>query len=328
MLLLADQLVVVGRVGAVDRVGTGHVLPVALQHHGQVALHRALGGLGDPVDELGDRRPLLDHLHGRVVGRPVAVADQRGVFVAQGEQLVQQRLVLRVAALEERDRHRTAYVGVADEHARRHGVGVVGRDRDQSLLVCRVRAQPVLRHARQLLGRRADGADVVADVAAELLVGRGDPLADLGQPGTCRVVLVDARAPELLERLVQQPRRRRVEHGRVEGHEHVVERTVLAQLGDELVDLDRGLLTRGPDLELRVHVGQQRREPTDVAERQRHLVPPAQHVERLDRRARSAALRRAHARAASPPAVRSRTQPRASSDVGSSSGAGGVMQKP
>ena len=39
-----------------------------------------------------------------VVGRPVGVADQGGQLVAQREHLGEQRLVLRPAALEERDR--------------------------------------------------------------------------------------------------------------------------------------------------------------------------------------------------------------------------------
>ena len=98
VLLLAHQLLVVGAVGGVDRGGVGHVAAVALQERLEVAAHRLLGGRGDPVDELRDRRALADHLHVGVVRRPVVVADQRRQLVAEVEELGEQRLVLRPAA--------------------------------------------------------------------------------------------------------------------------------------------------------------------------------------------------------------------------------------
>ena len=289
MLLLADQLLVVDGVGRVDRLGAGHVLPVALHHDRQVTLHRPLRRLRDPLDELRDRRALLDHLHRGVVRRPVGVADEVGVLVAQVEELPEQRLVDGPATLEERDGDPAPHVGVPHEHPRGDRVGVVGRHRDQPVVVDRMRLQPVVRHAGQLLGRRLHRAHVVTDVAAELLVDHGDPLADLGQPSAGRVVLVDARAPELLEGLLQQPPLGRIEPGRVEParverREHVVEGAVLAQLGDELVDLDLGLLTGRPHLEVGVAVGVEPGDRADVAQLQRHLVPPAQHVLGIGRR--------------------------------------------
>ena len=150
VLLLADQLLVVGVVDAVDRGRVGVVDAQPREQDVAVALGGLLGDLGDPLDELGDRRALADHLHAGVVVGPGVVADQPGELLAQLEQLAQERLVLRVALVEERGDHLAAYVAVLAEGAHRDRVGVVGGDGDQAVV-----ARPGARRASPAAGRRA-----------------------------------------------------------------------------------------------------------------------------------------------------------------------------
>jgi hypothetical protein len=152
-----------------------------------------------------------------------------------------------------------------------------------------VRVQPVLRQAGQPRGGDPHGADVVADVAVELLADLGEPRVDGRQPGPGLAVEIDAGAAEVLERLVQQASGHRGEPVAVQRREDVVEHTVLAQLGHQPVDLDGRLLAAGPHALDRVDVGEQGPEGGDVAQLQRHLVPGAEHAERVIRRLRAQA---------------------------------------
>ena len=85
---------------------------------------------------------------------------------------MQHRVVVRPGPVEERDGELAAGLGVGGEGAEREVVGVVGGDRDQAVVVGRVRVAVVLRQAGEPLGRERDRADVVADVRGEVLVER------------------------------------------------------------------------------------------------------------------------------------------------------------
>ena len=109
--LAAQHLRVVHPVHRGDLLDLGVVLLQPPQQHARIAAAGGVGGVGDPLDELRDRRPLADHLDLGVVGRPAVVAEQLGVLAAQPEQLVQQRVVLRVGPVEERPAARRAPPG-------------------------------------------------------------------------------------------------------------------------------------------------------------------------------------------------------------------------
>ena len=117
--------------------------------------------------------------------------------------------------------------------------------------------EPVLREAGQLLGRDVDGALVVADGLPELLPDQDQLLVDLLDPRTRGVVAVDARAPEVGERLVEQSGRLRVELGGVERGEHVVQLAVELELRAELLHLLHGRVTTVADGLVGVHLAEQ-----------------------------------------------------------------------
>ena len=212
---------------------------------------------------------------------------------------------------------------VPHEHPRRHRVGVVGGHRDQAR-----RRRPGARPASPPACRRAArGVAFTVRTSSRML-----------RLNSWSIVVIRSLISASRARVASSwstPARRnsssvlsssraagRVEPGRVERGEHVVEGAVLAQLGDQLVDLDLGLLARRPHLEVGVDVGVERRpsrrrcsapaspRPTGAA------PPPAR------RAGRSRSPVTSSRALASPVAVRSRTQARASSAVGSCSGAG------
>ena len=193
------------------------------EQHGAVALAGLQGHVGDPVDELGDGRALADHLHVGVVVGPGVVADEPGGASSRSSNISwsSASLVGR-ADVEEGVDHLGAHVAVGAERAHRDRVGVVAGDRDQPLVVGRVRVQPVLRHPAEPLGGDPDRALVVAQVLPELETDGGQLLVDLRDPRARLVVAVDAGAPEVAQRLLQQPGRLRVERARVQSGEHVV----------------------------------------------------------------------------------------------------------
>ena len=211
------------------------------------------------------------------------------------EELGEQRVVGRPGAVEELHPQRPARVAVTPVRRERHDVGVVGGQRDEAVLVDGVGVDPVLRHALELVGRDLDRADVVADVLAELLPDEDGPLRQLLDPGAGGVVLVDAAAVEVEQRLVQQPLRGGVQTGAVDGGEHLVEVAVEAQVGVELLDLlHRRLAARAHRLH-GVDLAEQRRHRGDVADGDAHVVPPVQQVGGVGRAVRLDARRRARA---------------------------------
>ncbi len=182
-LLLADELGVVGDVGAVDVGGLGTVLAQPFEQHGLVALGARRRQLGDAVDELADGLAAADHLHLGVVVRPRLVAEQRGVLATDGEDLLEHAVVGRPGDGEELGDEVATCLRVPGEGAERHDVGVVGRHRDEPLVVDRVGVDPVLRQAGEPLGAEPDAPDVLADVLAELLAQQDGPLAQLRAAG-------------------------------------------------------------------------------------------------------------------------------------------------
>ena len=209
--------------------------------------------------------------------------------MAQGEELLEQRVVLRPPDGEEGDRHVAAYAGVVGVHSRRHRVGVVGRDRDQPVVVGRVCLEPVGGQTGEPLGGHPDGAGVVADVLGELLVDLGHPLLDRGDPGADLLVLVDAGPGEVLEDLVEEPPGLLVETSplrwlSVEGGEHLVEVAVEAELGDQPVHVLLGLLGGVTDRLVGMHVAEQRAHRGRVAQVAADLVVLLQRGQGVTRR--------------------------------------------
>ncbi len=256
----------------------GVVLPQAGQQHVEVAAGRRRGDVGDPVDELRDRRALPDHLHLGVVGRPAVVAEQPGVLAAQLEQLVEQGVVLRPGPVEVLLHQRRPGVPVAAEGRERQVVGVVGGDHDLAVVARRVARDEV---GRQPLERRrvdADRADTVADVLGELLGDRGLPLGELAQPAADVLVLVHAGPAEVPQRQAVHPAAALVELLRVDAGQHVVELAVEPDLGQQPLRVLLGLLGAGPDALVGVHVREQPGRREGVVQGEVEVVPERQHV--------------------------------------------------
>jgi hypothetical protein len=128
-----------------------------------------------------------------------------------------------------------------------------------------VSVQEVLGEAGEPCGVDPEPADVVADAAAELLLERGLALRERTDPLAGRVVTVDARAPEVPEDPVEQPRRAGVEPGAVEGDEGVEDPAVLGGVDPEPVGLLLQPLGLVADLDVGVDVAQQRADRGDAA---------------------------------------------------------------
>ena len=104
-----------------------------------------------------------------------------------------------------------AGLGVGAERHERDQVGVVGGDRDQAVVVGRVGGAVVVGEPGQPLGRDPDRADVVADVASEVLREPHRALAELAEPVAGRVVAVDTGPAEVAQRVLEDPARIGVE---------------------------------------------------------------------------------------------------------------------
>ena len=219
-----------------------------------------LRDLGDPVDELRDRRALADHLHAGVVVGPGVVADQPGQLLAQLEQLLEQRARcagqpwLRNAAT-----ICAAHVAVGAEGAHRDGVGVVGGDGDQAVVVGGVGVEPVLRQAAEPLGRRRGWAVLSSRM---FLLNSWPTTVICSLISVIRARVSSSRSTPARRKsrqgLVEQPRGLGVERGGVEGREHVVQLAVEAQLGVELLHLLDGGLAAGAHGLVGVHLAEQR----------------------------------------------------------------------
>ena len=243
----------------------------------------AKAAAGDLVDELGDRRPGLDHLDLGVVVGPGGVAEQAGELLAQREHLRQQRVVLGPAHGQEGDRQLATGARIVGEGAKRQRVRVVRRHGDQPVLPRRVGVDPVLRQPGEPVGRDPDRAHVVADVLAELLADEDEPLLDGLDPLAGRLVLVDPGPVEVQQGLVEDPLGRLVQPVGCQRREDVVEVAVQAQLGVELEDVLHGDLGPGTHRLDGVHLAEQRRHRCDGTERDVHVVPAGQRLQGVGR---------------------------------------------
>ena len=219
-LLAANQLAVVGGVGAGQWPAVGVVAARALLEKGEVATAGSLGQRADPVDEVGDRRAFLDHLDLGVEGRPVRMVEQGGLLGTQVEQLVQDRVVLGVGPIQEGRHQLGAGRGVMGEGAERDRVGIVGGEGHQAVVVDRVGVDEVLRQSGKLLRPQPDGGHVVTDVARELLAEQCLPVADLNQAGSGLLVSIDTRSAEVAQGQPKQSPGLIIEVGGVERRQH------------------------------------------------------------------------------------------------------------
>ena len=152
------------------------------------------------------------------------------------------------------------------EHPHRDGVGVVGRDGDQSVVVGRVGGEPVLGQAGEPLRRDPDAADVVAGELAELLV----ELVSRSRIAEIRDRVSSSRStPDRRKSLRTFSSSRAAaasSPSSVEAGEDVVERAVEAPLRRQLVGVLLGGLGDVPHALVGVHVAEQRSRGRDTAE--------------------------------------------------------------
>ena len=200
-------------------------------------------------------------------------------LVTQIEHLAQHRLVVRPPAQQELGGQLAPRAAVLREATEGHEVGVVGRDRDATVGVHRVRVDPVGGQAGQLRGSQPDGADVVADRAAEVLVQHGEPLGDLAQPGALGIAAVDPGAAEITQHAVAQPGRLRVQAVRVRRLEDLEQGAVEAAVGGDAVDLLRAVLAERANGLVGMYLVQQRGDGAGTAERDVAVVPEVQDLD-------------------------------------------------
>ncbi len=187
-----------------------------------------------------DRLPGADHLDLGVVVGPRPVAQQVGRLAPHRQQVLEDLVVGGPGDVVGSEAQLAAGVRVGTERREGDQVGIVGGDPHQTVVAGRVRRAVVVGQAGQPLGGDPDRADVVADVAAEVLGERDPELAELAQPVAGGVVAVHAGAAEVAQRVVEHPARAGVESAvgaRVESVEDGEQVAVLAQLGDVLLDL-------------------------------------------------------------------------------------------
>ncbi len=214
------------------------VAPRPFQKRGNFAARSRLGECRDLVHEVGDGLTRADHLHFGIEVRPARVAEQRRLLGAQRQNLAQQHVVGRPRTVEELHLQFAARLRIDCERPERDRIGVVGGDRDESVLAGRVRVDVVLRESGETLGCDADRADVVADVARELLPQDGQALRDLLEPVASCLVLVDPAAPEITQSALKQAALIAGKPGRINRGEDGEEFGVLSTLSA----VDRGLL--------------------------------------------------------------------------------------
>ena len=217
-----------------------------------------------------------------------------------------------------------ARLRVMGEGAERHDVGVVGRDRDEPVVAHRVRRDPVVGQAGELLGSHPDAPHVLADVLAELLAQQDGSLGELAQPRPRRLVAVDAGAAEVAQRALEHAGRVGVEATAVDRREHGIQLGVEAEVGVELLHVLGDLLGALAHRLVGVNLGEERADRRGVGERELRVVPQPQHLEGLARRLALSRSTRARARdICSCP--RSVTQSSQASVVGSGSEVGVVV---
>ncbi len=202
----------------------------------------------------------------------------------QREDLLQQAVGLRPAAVVELPGELVPDVGVVGEHPGGHGVGVVGGDGDQAVVVggwasrksC---GSPASRSGVTRMRRTSSRMTLLNSWSSSV---RRSFTAARRARGV--VVAVDAGAGEVAQGLLEQPDRVAVETVGGEPGEHLVEPTVEGEVGEHPHHVGLGLLGGGAHLLVGVHVAEQRAHRRDVAEGEVHLVPLPQHRQRLGRR--------------------------------------------
>ena len=164
---------------------------------------------------------------------------------------------------------RLAAFGVGDE---RNVVGVVGRDGDAAVGARLVLLLEVVGQAVELGRVDRQRAHVVFDVLAELLADLEQLLAQLAHARARRVVLVDAGAAQIAQRLVHVIFRGGVGRIDVDGGERVEHATVERQLGGERVDFLLALIGGVAHLRIGVRVAADAGACGGVAERPHRFV--------------------------------------------------------
>ncbi len=282
VLLTADELGVVAGVVGRHRVGARVVGALALEEHRDL-LARALDGRdADPLDEVGDGLAGADHLDLGVVVGPRVVAEQVGGLATHRQQVLEHLVVGRPGDVAGHEGQLAAGLAVGAEGGEGDQVGVVGGDRDQAVVLGRVGDAVVVGEPGEPLGREPDRADVVADVATELLGQLQALLAELAQPVAGGLVAVDAGPTEVAQRVVEHPTGIAVEPGGVERVEDGEQVEVLAQLGDVLLHLLAELVGPVAHRGVGVHLGPEVRH-VGVGDRRLGAVPRGQHARGVGR---------------------------------------------
>ena len=278
VLLLLDQIGPVEAVPPVDAGRAGHVPALALEQRLVVGLQPLGGRVHDLLDEVRRRLGAADHLVGAIELGVVRESQQVRQAASQLDQAVEHRHVPRVGAVLIGHEHLLPHCFAAGVGHDREVVGIVDRERDLAVRPRRMAVDEVLRQSLEV-GRAVEHhrGRIAADVAVELLAELDLLLAQRLDLPAGRIVLVDAREPEVAQRGAEVVPGLVVELRGVEGGERVVDpaierqprgvgRDILGRLlgrvahdgvGMHLLDQAR-LRSRLVELEQRVVVGLER----------------------------------------------------------------------
>jgi len=254
------------RIPGFDPLGRRIVAPRASQQRLVILARACLGRGGDPFDELLGGPDAADHLVLGDVCRPTLVAEQPRQLVPPHQHAIEHVQVSWVRALpvhlpELLSRQAAARVG-----HERDVVGMIRADPARCMPAHVVRRQPVQ------VGH-LDAADVVADIALELLADADQLLVQRAGAGACLSVLVHAGSPEIAQYTEQVPTRLLVLTRGVDPREWRIDLGIEGQLGREGLRFLLAALARVPHRRVRVHGAKQRRARARVRNRGGCLVP-------------------------------------------------------
>ena len=254
------------------------VLAQLREQLGVVALAARGRQLRDARDEVRLGLAAAEHLVGARVIRPVGKADQLGLLGAQHEDLLQELLVVRVAARVELDVERLAERVVVGKRLERDVVGIVGRDANDALGIGRMRGDPIGGQPGEPLRiGDLDRARVFRDVLLEVLAELRGLGVDRLDPRARGVIELDARELVVAQDQELEALRIRVGSAGIDGLDRVVDAAVEQELALELLDVLAARTRRVANGRVGMNFGVEARAIADVRQHARGFV------ERLER---------------------------------------------
>ena len=257
------------RIPGVDPLCRGIVAPLARQQRLVILARARLGRGGDPLDERLGGLCAADHLVLGHVCRPALVPEQPRQLVAPRQHAIEHAEVSWMRALPVHLPELLARRAAARIGHERHVVGMIGGDPARRMRPRVVRRQP-------LQISHLDAADVVADVALELLADADQLLVQRAGAGARLRILVHAGAPELAQHPEEVPARVLVLARGVDLREGRVDLGIERQLGGERLRFLLATLAGVPHRGVGMHRAQQGRARTRVRDRGSGLVPGTQ----------------------------------------------------